>query len=47
VGDARDDRPVLAVVATAVPPYRLHVHRRIVREIPEMRLATVLNPRDQ
>jgi glycosyltransferase involved in cell wall biosynthesis len=35
-------RPVLAVIANAIPPYRLHVHQRIAREIPEMRLATVL-----
>jgi glycosyltransferase involved in cell wall biosynthesis len=39
---AKDNRPVLAIVANALPPYRLHVHQRISREIPEMRLATVL-----
>jgi glycosyltransferase involved in cell wall biosynthesis len=37
-----DQRPVLAVIANAIPPYRLHAHQRIAREIPEMRLATVL-----
>lgn len=41
--NASDDaRPVLAIIANGIPPYRLHVHQRIVREIPEMRLATVL-----
>lgn len=37
-----DPRPVLAIVANSLPPYRLHFHRRISREIQEMRLATVL-----
>lgn len=39
---AKDARPLLAVVANSLPPYRLHFHRRISKEIPEMRLATLL-----
>jgi glycosyltransferase involved in cell wall biosynthesis len=39
---ADDTRPVLAIVANALPPYRLHFHQRVAREIPEMKLATVL-----
>lgn len=35
-------RPVLAIVANSLPPYRLHFHQRIAREIPEMKLATIL-----
>jgi glycosyltransferase involved in cell wall biosynthesis len=37
-----DTRPLLAIIANAVPPYRLHMHRRIAAEIPEIQLATVL-----
>jgi glycosyltransferase involved in cell wall biosynthesis len=37
-----DRRPVLAVLAPELTPYRIHFHRRIVREIPELRLATIL-----
>lgn len=32
------DRPALAVVTNALTPYRLHFHRRIVRELPEVAL---------
>jgi glycosyltransferase involved in cell wall biosynthesis len=37
-----DDRPALAVVAQELTPYRLHLHRRIAREIPELRLHTLI-----
>lgn len=36
-----DHRPLLAVIANVLTPYRLHVHRRITREIPEIRLASL------
>lgn len=32
------DRPALAIVANALTPYRLHFHRRIVCELPEVAL---------
>lgn len=32
---------MLAIVCESLPPYRVHLHRRIVREIPEVRLATL------
>src|SRR5262245_34933768 len=32
------DRPAVAIVSNAVTPYRLHFHRRIVREMPEIDL---------
>ena len=38
---AADRRPVLAIVVGELTPYRVHFHRRVAREIPEMRLATV------
>src|SRR5262245_60961565 len=38
---AVDDRPAVALVANSLPPYRLHLQRRIAREIPEIRLWTV------
>jgi glycosyltransferase involved in cell wall biosynthesis len=40
VGGA-DARPLVAIVANVLTPYRLHAHRRIAREIPEIRLATL------
>ncbi|MEX2217383.1 MAG: glycosyltransferase family 4 protein [Phycisphaerales bacterium] len=39
---AADDRPVLAILAPEITPYRLHFHRRIVREVPEMRLCSLV-----
>ena len=44
---ARQDRPTLAIVCRTVPPYRQHVHRRIVAEIPELRLITLNTHQDQ
>ncbi|HEV2295335.1 MAG TPA: glycosyltransferase family 4 protein [Tepidisphaeraceae bacterium] len=37
----RDARPLLAVISNGFTPYRVHVLRRIVREIPQVRLATL------
>lgn len=39
---AGDGRPLLAIVTGHLPPYREHFHRRIVREMPEIRLATLI-----
>jgi len=36
-------RPVLAVVAGELAPYRLHFHRRVAREVPELELRTLLH----
>lgn len=41
---AQTPRPVLAVLCGELPPYRLHFHRRIAREIPELSLRTLLFP---
>jgi glycosyltransferase involved in cell wall biosynthesis len=38
---AGDGRPVLAIVCNAQTPYRLHLHRRIAAEIPELKLHSV------
>jgi glycosyltransferase involved in cell wall biosynthesis len=35
------DHPLVAVISNALAPYRLHLHRRIVREVPEIRLASL------
>lgn len=38
-----EQRPIkLAIVANSLPPYRVHLHRRIAREMPEVRLYSVL-----
>lgn len=37
-----DTRPVYAVITGHLPPYRVHFQRRIAREIPELRLATLV-----
>jgi glycosyltransferase involved in cell wall biosynthesis len=34
-------RPIVAIISNALAPYRLALHRRIVREIPEIQLASV------
>jgi glycosyltransferase involved in cell wall biosynthesis len=34
-------KPLVAIVANVQTPYRLHLHRRIVREMPEIRLASL------
>src|SRR5438874_1421200 len=35
-------RPVVAVVSNSLTPYRVHLHRRIARELPEVELHTLL-----
>lgn len=37
-------RPTLAILCGELPPYRLHFHRRIAREVPELSLRTLLFP---
>lgn len=37
----RKDRPRLTIVAKAIAPYRLHLHTRICREIPEVHLDSL------
>src|SRR5437899_2319793 len=32
------DRPAIAIISNAQTPYRLHLHRRIAAEIPQVRL---------
>ncbi len=39
---APDPRPGLAVISQELTPYRVHFHRRIVREIPEIKLSTLI-----
>lgn len=39
---AGEPRPVLAVICEELTPYRVHFHRRIAAEIPELRLASLL-----
>ena len=41
------DVPQVAIVCNSLPPYRVHVHERIVRELPEIGLWTVLTHEDQ
>src|SRR5277367_6400785 len=38
---AADTRPAFAIVSNSQTPYRLHLHRRIAREISEARLFSV------
>jgi glycosyltransferase involved in cell wall biosynthesis len=38
---AAEDRPSVAIVANSIAPYRVHLHRRIARELPAIRLWTV------
>ena len=40
-------RPVLAIVTPTIPPYREHVHRRIVSEMPEYKLLTINTHQDR
>jgi len=35
------DRPVVAILANVPTPYRVHLHRRIVREMPEIELHSL------
>jgi glycosyltransferase involved in cell wall biosynthesis len=37
----QDDRPGFAVLCGELTPYRVHLHERLVREIPELRLWTL------
>ncbi len=37
----KSDVPALAIIANSITPYRLHLHRRIVREVPQIRLLSV------
>ena len=34
--------PVVAIVCNSLPPYRTHFHQRIVREMPEITLWTLV-----
>lgn len=36
-----DARPLLALVNNVQTPYRIHLHRRLVRELPSLRIASV------
>jgi glycosyltransferase involved in cell wall biosynthesis len=36
-----NDRPVVAIISHSLTPYRLHLHRRIMRELPEFDLASL------
>jgi glycosyltransferase involved in cell wall biosynthesis len=42
---ATDGRPGLGVLSPIITPYRLHLHRRIDREIPEFKLISFFNYR--
>ncbi len=37
----RDERPAIAIVSNSHTPYRLHLHRRIVAEVPEVQLFSL------
>jgi glycosyltransferase involved in cell wall biosynthesis len=37
----RDYRPLLALIHNVQTPYRLHLHRRIVRELSDVRIASI------
>ena len=34
--------PALVIVCNSIPPYRVHLHRRVAREIPELKLWTLI-----
>lgn len=36
-----EDRPAIAIISNSHTPYRLHLHQRIAREIPQIRLWSV------
>jgi glycosyltransferase involved in cell wall biosynthesis len=38
----KDNRPGVAIICNSVPPYRIHLHCRIVKEIPEINLWTLV-----
>jgi glycosyltransferase involved in cell wall biosynthesis len=39
--DQETDRPGVAIICNSVPPYREHVHLRIAREMPQIKVWTV------
>jgi glycosyltransferase involved in cell wall biosynthesis len=39
---AADNRPVMAVVTGTITPYRVHFHKRLAREVKELKLATLI-----
>jgi glycosyltransferase involved in cell wall biosynthesis len=43
---ASTDAAPVAMVCNCLPPYRVHLHRRIARELPEIKLWTVLTGED-
>lgn len=43
--DQPDTRPILAMVTGHLAPYRVHFHQRVAREIPELRLVTLVTKR--
>jgi glycosyltransferase involved in cell wall biosynthesis/lauroyl/myristoyl acyltransferase len=49
-GAARDGRPSVAIICNSLTPYRIHLHERIVAEVPEIELwslATHANAYDR
>jgi glycosyltransferase involved in cell wall biosynthesis len=44
---AESPRPALAIMCQTVPPYRQHLHRRLAREVPELRLLTINTHKDK
>lgn len=36
-----DQKPLVAILSNVLTPYRLHLHRRIAREMPEIRLSSL------
>jgi glycosyltransferase involved in cell wall biosynthesis len=36
------NRPAVAMICNSLPPYRLHMHARVAREIPQIRLFSIL-----
>lgn len=44
---ATPSRPALAVICQTMPPYRRHLHRRLVQEVPELRLITINTHEDK
>ncbi|MCC6675724.1 MAG: glycosyltransferase family 4 protein [Phycisphaerales bacterium] len=40
--ESAESRPAVAIVTNSLTPYRVAVHRRIVRELPQIRLYTVV-----
>jgi glycosyltransferase involved in cell wall biosynthesis len=36
-----ESRPLVAIIANVQTPYRTHLHRRLIREVPEVRIASL------